>query len=196
MKSLGDRQAALAWALVMTFAGCDSSGGLAIGGSLSDGSAAADDSSPPDPGASGPVSGLFGGRRENFPSSDFSRYDHVQNRTTIGAQARGDAATDGRLLTLFVPGDTSGPFSCDQNPDGGLTIGIVFSQADATYSTTGLAWLTPCAITIDAYGAVGGQVTGTFSGTLVATSRVGNPLPPQQIAATDGTFAVTRLQDP
>ncbi len=178
---------ALAWAFVAALVGCGTGG--------STGGSEAGDSNPCDPGPSGPVSGLFNRQCLDFTSSGSSLYDHVQDRTTVGAEVPADAATGGSRFTLLVPGNSAGQFSCDQNPDGGLTIGMTFGEATATYSTTGLASITPCAITIDAYGAVGGQVTGTFSGTLVATSRVGNPLPPAQVVVTQGTFAVTRMPD-
>ena len=92
--------------------------------------------------------GLFNRQCLDFTSSGSSLYDHVQDRTTVGAEVPADAATGGSRFTLLVPGNSAGQFSCDQNPDGGLTIGMTFGEATATYSTTGLASITPCAITI------------------------------------------------
>lgn len=141
-----------------------------------------------DPGPDGPVSGLFNGQRINFTSDGFSLYTKAQNRTTIGAGIKGDAASSDMKVTILVPGNMPGQFACDPS----LTVAITFDQYDATYSTTGQS---VCTVTIDRYGAVGGNVSGTFSGTLSAIQREGNPPPPAQVTVTGGTFTVVRAPD-
>jgi hypothetical protein len=142
---------------------------------------------------SGPASGVFNGEGITFNRDGVAVYVGAENRTTIEAQLQAADAGGNMKMTIFVPGNMPGQYSCSQNSTGSVVVGITVGESSATYSTS--VSVTPCTITIDQYGAVGGSVAGTFSGTLAATMRVGNPPPPAAMTITDGRFDVTRQPD-
>jgi hypothetical protein len=183
-------------AVCLTLCSCSSSGGS---GEVPGGG-------PADPGPDGAVSGLFNGARVDlsptgrFPDG-YAVYSPSQDRTSVLASPGDASPGEVYSLDVFVRGQATGNFSCGDEPDGGLTIGMTFypstSQWSATYVTTNSANLTPCTITITDFPAVGGHVKGTFAGALVATERAGpaNNYPPQQMNVTKGVFDVTRQPD-
>jgi hypothetical protein len=138
--------------------------------------------------ANGPVSASVNGVAEAFGTNDAAFYTVSEDGTSIIASA---GSSQG--ITLFVPGNQAGTFGCGSGPDGGVDVGMTFSQVEATYSTTNDATLTPCTIVITQYGAVGSIIVGTFTGTLVATSRIGAE--PSQVSILSGQFTVTRGPD-
>jgi hypothetical protein len=157
-------------------------------------------------GPSGGVSALFNGvpvelaATGSFPDA-FAAYSTSQDRTSVHSSPRRDAGLPTQSIDLAVRGKSPGSYSCGDEPDGGLTIFMLAEvtgvMSGATYSTTNIASVTPCTIVIAQYPPVGGHMTGTFSGTLIATMRSGlsGNLPPQTLDVKAGVFDVIRLAD-
>jgi hypothetical protein len=158
----------------------------------SDGAAPPGDATlPPDPGPEGPISGLFDGLRVNFLDQLGGVYSAKEDDTNMSGDTLRDASTAGRVVKISFPGKVPGTFRCGD--DGGALTSIRFTEPRGTYSTLGAADLTPCAIAVTQYGAVGAHIVGTFSGLLILTS--GSTGSPKQVTVTDGKFDVLRLMD-
>jgi hypothetical protein len=138
-----------------------------------------------------PVSGVFGGTPVQFQQAE-AVYSHTTDETTITAQYTGATTADDRAFTLFFPGNATGTFTCGSDASN-VTTGFTFDTSNAMYASTSSASLTPCQIVVSAYGAVGSEIVGTFSGSVFANSTLGGA--PQQIQISSGTYRVSRLPD-
>ncbi|HKQ70885.1 MAG TPA: hypothetical protein VJT73_16175 [Polyangiaceae bacterium] len=148
------------------------------------------------------MSGVFNGMRVDFSDALSGFYSVSKDQTLITAHLPGTKVGEGTGLKLFVRGKMAGSFSCGDEPDGGLSIGMGYSWTqgltyNADYATTNSASATPCSIVIASYGAVGARLSGTFSGGLIAIGRTGPSAtdPPQHMRVANGTFDLVRGAD-
>jgi hypothetical protein len=140
--------------------------------------------------AGGVLSGNFNGECIHYGAGTAS-YSTSQATTAVLANTPDNDSGSG--VTVRFPGDAPGTFSC--GTEGGTSVVLLFNQPGASYTVTNDPTITPCTITVPHYGAVDAAIVGTFSGTLTALERSGNPLPPQQMVITDGAFSFVREAD-
>lgn len=115
----------------------------------------------------------------NFSSFTVASFSTEGDETFIAGStvAITSGASVANLAVLTVPGKTTGTWSFDDN----AAMAMFFSSSPYI-ATSGT-------ITITEYGAVGGRIKGTFSGTTV------NPIGSSTVEITSGVFNIKREAD-